>query len=98
MDKRLNEIALHHGLDGQLNQTIEECAELILEIRKYKRCIEEDEVDTIKQYRLTRICEEVVDVDIMVQQLKVLIETFDYDKFTNHQIERELTRMKEKEG
>lgn len=98
MDNRLNDIALHHGLDEQLNQTIEECAELILEIRKYFRCIEEDEVEAIKNYRLNRICEEMVDVDIMINQLKILIEKFDYDKFTNHQIERELTRMKEKEG
>jgi hypothetical protein len=93
MDNRLNKIALHHGLDEQLRQTMEECSELILAICKYNR--QQTDMESIKQYNLNRICEEIVDVDIMIQQLKILIEHFDYDKFTNQQIKRELTRIGE---
>ena len=93
MDKRLSDIALHHGLDDQLRQTMEECSELILAICKYNR--QQTDMETIKQYNLNRICEEIVDVDIMINQLKILIEHFDYDKYTDHQIKRELNRIKE---
>ena len=92
MDKRLNEIALTHGLDAQLEQTVEECSELILAIQKYKRHgKKEDGFDT---YYLAHVGEEIVDVEIMVDQLKILIEGFDFEKFKTHQIERELARMK----
>lgn len=93
MDRRLNEIALTHGLEAQLEQTIEECSELILAIQKYKRHGKKD--DGFNTYYLAKIGEEVVDVDIMVQQLKILIEGFDFENYTYHQLERELTRMKE---
>lgn len=93
MDKRLNDIALHHGLDEQLEQTIEECGELIVAIQDYKRFGKKD--DGYETYYLAKIAEEVVDVRIMTEQLKMLIEGFDFDTFEAHQIERELGRMKE---
>lgn len=96
MDNRINEIALHHGLDEQLDQTIEECAELILAIRKYKRHI--DDVEPIQIYNLAKIGEEIVDVEIMIEQLKTLIEGFDFERFKDAQIKRELMRIKFKEG
>lgn len=96
MDKRLNEIALHHGLNDQLDQTIEECGELIVAIRKYKRYI--NEVESIQIYNLAKIGEEIVDVEIMIEQLKTLIEGFDFERFKDAQIKRELMRMKVKEG
>lgn len=92
MDKRLNEIAMFHGLDEQLEQTIEECAELIVAIQDYKRYGKKD--DGFETYYLSKICEEVVDVRIMTAQLKIMIEGFDFDAFKNGQIERELSRMK----
>lgn len=93
MDKRLNEIALHHGLDAQLDQTIEECSELILAIQKYKRYGNKD--DGFNTYYLAQVGEEIVDVEIMIKQLKILIEGFDFDTFENGKIVRELGRMKE---
>lgn len=93
MDKRLSDIALFHGLDEQLEQTIEECAELILAIKKYKRYGNKD--DGFDTYYLAQVGEEVVDVEIMVKQLKILIEGFDFETWTTHQIEKELERMKE---
>lgn len=92
MDKRLNEIALHHGLDEQLEQTIEECAELIVAIQDYKRYGKKD--DGFGTYYLAKIGEEVVDVRIMTEQLKMLIEGFDFETYKSHQIERELGRIR----
>lgn len=94
MDKQLNDIALEHGLDEQLDQTIEECSELILAIQKYKRYGNKN--NGFDTYYLAHIGEEIVDVEIMVDQLKMLIEGFDFDRFREHQIERELARMKER--
>lgn len=94
MDKKLNDIALTHGLDEQLDQTIEECSELILAIQKYKRYGHKN--DGFDTFYLAHIGEEIVDVEIMVDQLKMLIEGFDFEKFREHQIERELARMKER--
>ena len=95
MDKRLNEIALHHGLEEQLNQIVEECSELILAIQKYKRYGYLD--DSYETYYLAQVGEELVDVEIMIDQLKLLIEGFDFDTFKNDKIVRELGRMKEAE-
>ena len=93
MDKKLNEIALHHGLEAQLDQTVEECSELILAIQKYKRYgTKGDGFDT---YYLAQVGEEIVDVEIMIDQIKILIEGFDFDTFRNGKITRELGRMKE---
>ena len=91
MNNKLNKIALEHGLDNQLEQTIEECSELILAIQKYKR-YKKNNAD-FDSFYICKIAEEVVDVDIMVQQLKILIEGFDFERFTEHQIKRELDRM-----
>lgn len=96
MNRYLNEIALTHGLDAQLEQTVEECSELILAIQKYKRHGKKD--DGFDTYYLAHIGEEIVDVEIMVDQLKILIEGFDFDRFRGHQIERELARMKERKS
>lgn len=92
VNSKLNKIALEHGLDNQLEQTIEECSELILAIQKYKR-YKKNNAD-FDSFYICKIAEEVVDVDIMVNQLKILIEGFDFEKFTDHQIERELNRMR----
>lgn len=92
MDNRLSEIALGHGLDEQLEQTIEECAELIVAIQDYKRFGKKD--DGFETYYLAKIAEEVVDVRIMTEQLKMLIEGFDFETHKTHQIERELVRMR----
>lgn len=93
MDRRLNDIALNHGLDEQLEQIVEECGELIVAIKKYKRYGKRN--DGFETYYLAHVGEEIVDVEIMVDQLKMLIEGFDFERFREHQIERELARIKE---
>lgn len=61
----ITKIAEYYGLSAQLDQTTEECAELIQAINKYKRntCISTKE----------NILEEIADVEIMLEQIKFLL-------------------------
>jgi hypothetical protein len=52
------------GVDAQLDQVIEECAELILAIRHHRRGREPGR---------TAIANEVIDVEFMCQQVRVII-------------------------
>lgn len=69
------------GIDSQLNQVIEECAELIKAIQKWRR-----------QPNITtehNIIEEVVDVSIMLMQIKVLFpHPSAWDKYENVKFEK----------
>lgn len=83
-------IASHYGLEAQLDQTIEECAELILAIRKYKRnCVDVKVRDNF--------VEEIADVSIMIKQLKYLMVGLDDYKigvWENAKLKRQLERIK----
>ncbi len=50
------------GVDAQLNQAIEECAELIQAINKFRRINDRD-----------NLLEEIADVEIMIGQLKIIL-------------------------
>ena len=50
------------GVDSQLNQAIEECAELIQAINKFRRNNDRD-----------NLLEEIADVEIMIGQLKIIL-------------------------
>ncbi len=55
------------GIDPQFNMMVEECAELIQAVQKYKRndgFVDQDLID--------KMCEEVADVKIMVAQIEYL--------------------------
>ena len=66
-------IAEHYGFEAQSNQLIEECAELIQAVNKYKRATKE-EVLTEKAYvALNNLVEEIADVEIMLGQIKHLL-------------------------
>lgn len=51
------------GVNDQLDQTTEECAELIQSLNKFKR----------KRGDFEMVVEEVVDVQIMINQVKVIL-------------------------
>ena len=73
ISEELNQIAKHYGYEAQSNQLIEECAELIQAINKYKRATKE-EVFTEKAYvALNNLIEEITDVEIMLEQIKHLL-------------------------
>jgi NTP pyrophosphatase (non-canonical NTP hydrolase) len=56
-----------HGVHNQLDMVIEECAELIQEINKLKR-------NNFSEKNLYQITGEIVDVEIMLSQLKIILE------------------------
>ena len=59
----------HWGIDLQMDQAIEECAELIVAIRHFKRG---------RTNRLPKLIEEMVDADICLKQLKLMVNDDDY--------------------
>jgi hypothetical protein len=53
------------GETAQIDMTIEECAELIVTLNKLKRGL------TLQHF--VNVCEEVIDVEIMINQLKEML-------------------------
>lgn len=81
IDERLARIALHYGKNVQSLKCCEECAELIQAICKGD---------------IKHIAEEIADVEIMTEQLKMLLGIRDViDEFKKMKIARQLARMKE---
>lgn len=72
MDDRIKKIADHYGYETQSRQLIEEMAELTQAVNKLWRNAGEDthKVDEL----WTNIVEEMADVEIMMQQIKILLD------------------------
>lgn len=93
-------IANHYGY-LQYGQTIEECSELILAIRKYQRMMESGNLDGNECIELkNHIIEEIADVCCMIEQLKYIIPTSrdDIEKMINSKVKRQLKRIAEKQS
>lgn len=70
--KVIEVIARHYGIETQCRQTIEEMAELTQAITKFWRY---SGTDANKLHSLTaHIAEELADVEIMIEQLKILFD------------------------
>lgn len=63
-------IADYYEYNTQSNQLIEECAELIQAINKYRRAIGNEDTEQIALFNLV---EEIADVEIMLEQIKHLL-------------------------
>lgn len=88
--KGIIEIAEHHGIDNQLEQTVEELAELIVAVKKYKRYSGNPTV-----YR--NLIEEIADVEIMLEQLIYLLDIgTSVDDVATLKVHRELQRIENK--
>ena len=91
-ESSIKEIANHYGLEKQLDQTVEECSELIQAMMRWKRGYNPDVLGLIYH-----VAEEVADVWIMLNQLTEL----DDDIFEaaiediDDKLERQLERIKE---
>lgn len=94
MHNAIKMISDYYGLSSQMDQTVEECAELIQALNKYKRntCISTKE----------NILEEIADVEIMLEQMKWLLAgvgqsytdiNFKIWKIKNEKVKRQLERM-----
>lgn len=71
----ISKIALHFGLNDRLDKTVEELAELIQAIMKFKEIqkISFDENVTTSICALESIFDELADVEVMTEQLKYLL-------------------------
>ena len=69
-------IADYFGYEAQSNQLIEECAELIQAVNKYRRA--KGNGQPMAEYHsslvLDNLVEEIVDVEIMLEQIKHLLQ------------------------
>lgn len=84
-DERLKKIAVHYGYTSQREQLIEECAEAILAAQKCKR--------HGSHGNFVNLCEEVADVLIMAQQMRILMSTSLIDSFIDKKLNRQLERI-----
>lgn len=94
MNDGIQEIADYYGFDNQLDQLVEECAELIKEVQKYKRakkCRNEKAAATA----MRNMMDERVDVEVMLKQMRHLSnDDVEMDLHTNKKIKRQLKRIK----
>lgn len=69
------------GKEKQMDMVVEECAELIQAVNKYKR---KPDIDTLKS-----LAGEIADVQIMIEQLIEMHDLeFDVNRFVNIKLER----------
>lgn len=100
MEKKCLEIARYYGFDAQTNQLIEECAELIQAINKYKRrFLRGQPVRESSDGKAPRdmIVEEIADVEVMLCQIKQFfgITELEIEDVAEQKIERTMMRMEE---
>lgn len=90
-------ISDHYGY-LQYGQTIEECSELILAIRKYQRMMESSNINKNECLKLkNHIIEEMSDVFCMIEQLKNIVPVKDdeIEKEIELKVKRQLKRIEE---
>lgn len=69
--------AKYYGYEAQSLQLIEECAELIQAVNKYRRAVarlREPVAEDKKAVALDNLVEEIADVEIMLEQVKYLLQ------------------------
>ncbi|MFA6261065.1 MAG: hypothetical protein WC760_06335 [Bacteroidia bacterium] len=77
----LTEAINKYGIDSQMNMVVEECAELIKAINKFRRVASSE--------NLTELCGEVSDVEIMCAQVRIMLNKQGLiDKIKEEKIER----------
>lgn len=99
MQDKIKRIANHYGLAKQSRQLSEECAELIQATSKYMRFQETSYASTVDWKYIESVCEEIADVEIMLEQIKYLlhINPDAIETIKGNKIARQLERIK-KEG
>lgn len=93
MKNKLKEIADYYKLDTQSRQLNEELAELIQANSKYLRYSENNSMNW--EY-LQNMCEEIADVQIMIEQMLYLLDIDNkaIEKIKMKKIDRQLERIK----
>jgi NTP pyrophosphatase (non-canonical NTP hydrolase) len=86
LQKKFGAIEYHYGFTSQANMLMEEAAEFTVALNKLRRGSQE-EYNNIK--------EELADVLVVAQQLRLLLGPEDIDKIINEKVERQLNRIDE---
>lgn len=87
MNKDIQEIAEYYGLISQMGVLQEECSELIKAASKYLRYGTDEKKNDI--------AEEIADVEIMMEQIKYLLNLYDDVQFCRkHKLVHTLDRIK----
>lgn len=89
--EKISEISHHYGLEPQMRQTAEECAELIQALMEYFR------KDSVEWQRATKehILEETADVWIMIRQLWELMDVgyTEITEIVEQKVDRQIQRI-----
>lgn len=70
-----------YGADKQIEQVIEECAELIMALQKIKRF-----PDALNYWE--NVHEEIADVELMINQMKYIFNSEKIEEYKNKKIKR----------
>lgn len=99
MQDKIKKIAEHYGIENQSIQLMEEMAELTIALNKYRRS-SKNEHQTIsesidEQFIIEQIIEEICDVEIVLEQIKYLLNhsSDDLAVWKQRKIERQLERI-----
>lgn len=98
MENLIKKIAYHYGYESQSIQLVEECAELIQAVSKYRRATAE-KAQPLADYRKTlvleNLIEEIADVEIMLAEVKILLDISEdtLDAIKQFKLNRTLNRM-----
>lgn len=99
MQDKLKIIAEHYGIENQSIQLMEEMAELTIALNKYRRSskIEHQTISESidEQFIIEQIIEEICDVEIVLEQIKYLLNhsSDDLAVWKQRKIERQLERI-----
>ena len=85
-----------YGQHNQLAQTQEECAELIQAISKLNRAEDNDHPGRAAKAALNHLMEETADVQIMLDQIRIMFPSKAYDTIRAQKIARLEKRINQK--
>jgi len=74
------------GVESQLNMVTEEIGELLQAISKFRRSYNKDDETKLKAY--DHLCEEIADVENMINQMREMFDSELIDKYKKEKLER----------
>jgi len=74
------------GVESQLNMVTEEIGELLQAISKFRRSYNKDDETKTKAY--DHLCEEIADVENMINQMREMFDSELIDKYKEAKLER----------
>lgn len=94
--EHIQTIINHYGKDSQDDRAIEECAELIIAILKFRRYINNNPNE--RQELIAEIIDEAADVSVMIEQIKNLYGIHEeVEERIDYKLHRQIERIKQEE-